>query len=254
MSGPSSLPKSLHDLALQRVIEHFSLVEVLSENDQPYMTLESQLPMHQGQCGVVRVFKDPADKPALFQVVSISITVPAMQLDSHMMFAFTPSDNALPHFTVDSVRAGDHLAFHLDLIPRLDLGANLAYMQQAYEPLTECFQQGQNIEGLTPAELSPTQLALMSPWMLASRATDEAFVRVEKTVSDYLEHWLGLMESGLSDEAVRGASSATLIERDKNNKFAIFNKTVDPVWARIEPLIGTEAATRQIELLRAVSE
>lgn len=254
MSGPSSLPKSLHDFALQRVVEHFSLKEVLSENDQPFMTLESQLPMHQGQCGVVRVFKDPSDQPAIFQVVSISITVPAMQLDSHMMFAFTPSNNALPHFTVDSVRAGDHLAFHLDLIPRLDLGANLAYMQQVYDPLTECFQQGQQIEGLTPAELSPTQLALMSPWMLASRATDAAFVQVEKVVSDYLEHWLGLMNSGLSEEAAGGVSAAGLIERDRNNKFAIFNKTIDPVWARIEPLIGAEAAARQIELLRAVSD
>ena len=75
-------------------------------------------------------------------MVTSTIVVPPIQLDSHMMFAFTPSDSAVPHFTLDSVRAGDHHAFHLDLIPRLDLGAHLAYMDACFTPLTPTFDWG----------------------------------------------------------------------------------------------------------------
>ena len=63
-------------------------------------------------------------------LVYVGMTVEAFGLDSHMCFAFTPGGAAqCPHFTVDSVLAGPHYAFHLDLIPRLDPGANLAYIR-----------------------------------------------------------------------------------------------------------------------------
>lgn len=244
-----SLPKTLHEKVLQAIVERFELLEDTGEDGGPFLPLTSHIPMHEGSVGYMRRFTGGP----LFQVVTSSIVVPALQLDSHMVFAFTPSDSAIPHFTVDSVCAGEHHAFHLDLIPRMDLGSQLNYMNEVFLPLTESWERGSAIEGLSRAHLSPRQLGIMSPWMLANRATESAFVDIGKVVDDYLEHWFGLVESGISSAALNGVSATELIERDRRNKFAIFNADVDPVWQRIAPLVGKEAADKQIETLRAVS-
>lgn len=244
-----SLPKALHEKVLKAIAERFDLVEDLAEDGGPFLPLNSHIPMHEGSVGYMRRF---TGNP-MFQVVTSSIVVPALQLDSHMVFAFTPSDSAVPHFTVDSVCAGEHHAFHLDLIPRMDLGSQLTYMNEVFLPLTESWERGSAIEGLSRAHLSPRQLGIMSPWMLANRATESAFVEIGSVVDDYLNHWFGLVENGISTEALNGLSASELIERDRRNKFAIFNADVDPVWQRIAPLVGNEAAEKQIETLRAVS-
>ena len=244
-----SLPKALHEKVLKAIVERFDLVEDLAEDGGPFLPLNSHIPMHEGSVGYMRRF---TGNP-MFQVVTSSIVVPALQLDSHMVFAFTPSDSAVPHFTVDSVCAGEHHAFHLDLIPRMDLGSQLSYMNEVFLPLTESWERGSAIEGLSRAHLSPRQLGIMSPWMLANRATESAFVEIGSVVDDYLNHWFGLVENGISTEALNELSASELIERDRRNKFAIFNADVDPVWQRIAPLVGNEAAEKQIETLRAVS-
>ena len=243
-----SLPKALHEKVLNAIVDRFNLIEDLADDGGPFLPLVSHIPMHDGSVGYMRRFTGSP----LFQVVTSSIVVPALQLDSHMVFAFTPSDSAIPHFTVDSVCAGEHHAFHLDLIPRLDLGSQLAYMNEVFLPLTESWERGSAIEGLSRAHLSPRQLGIMSPWMLANRATESAFVEIGQVVDDYLAHWFTLVDKGISSEALNGISANELIERDRRNKFAIFNADVDPVWQRIAPLVGQAAADKQIETLRAV--
>ena len=49
-------------------------------------------------------------------------------------------------------------------------------------------------------------------------------------------------------------NAAALIERDRRNKAIIFNREVDKVWDQITPLVGQDAAQRQIDLLRRTSE
>lgn len=245
----ASLPDALLQNTLNRVVETFGLAEVTGENGGPWLPLVCQAPMYEGSVGQVRVYRGGP----LFQVVTSDIVVPPIQLDSHMMFAFTPSDSAVPHFTLDSVRAGDHHAFHLDLIPRLDLGAHLAYMDACFTPLTPTFERGQAMPGLSPAQLSPRQYAIMSPWMLAKRATEEAFAAIDELVDAYLEHWLGLVAEGAPATALEGADAGALIERDRRNKAIIFNREVDKVWDQITPLVGEDAAQRQIDLLRRTS-
>ena len=247
-SAPS-LPDALLQSTLNRVVEACGLAEVAGENGGPWLPLVCQAPMYEGGIGQVRLYRGGP----LFQLVSSDIVVPPIQLDSHMMFAFTPSDSAVPHFTLDSVRAGDHHAFHLDLIPRLDLGAQLAYMDACFTPLTPTFERGQAMPGLSPAQLSPRQYAIMSPWMLAKRATAEAFAAIDELVDAYLEHWLGLVADGVPAAALEGVGAAALIERDRRNKAIIFNREVDKVWDQITPLVGEDAAQRQIDLLRRTS-
>lgn len=246
MSHPeASLPARLFSGTLERLVKTLGLEEQLDDNGGPYLPLVSQLPMVQGEVGNVRLFTgDP-----LFRVVTCSLTVEPIQLDSHMLFAFTPGSSVVPHFTLDSVKAGEHFAFHLDLIPRLDLGANLKYMDEVFGPLSDAHESGSAIEGLSKAHLSPRQYAIMSPWMLANRASEEAFTAIEDTVKAYQQHWFELLQRGVSEEALDGVSTADLQRRNLRNKRIIFDPDVDPVWARITSMIGEEAVSIQRALL-----
>ena len=244
----TSLPRALWEKTRSRIVEEFGLVEVAAEDGGPWLPLESHAPMYQGRVGATRLFRGEP----LFQVVTTNIVVPPIQLDSHMLFAFTPSASAVPHFTLDSVQAGDHFAFHLDLIPRVDLGARLAYMDHCFAPLTDTYERGDATEGLSKAQLSPRQHAIMSPWMLAKRATRDAFSRIDGLVDDYLAHWFRLVREGVPEESLDGIDRDDLIERDRRNKAIIFNRDVDRVWDQITPLVGSEAAERQIGLLCAI--
>jgi len=244
-SLPASLPAKLYGGTLQRLLDTLGLREVHGADGGPYLPLVSQLPMVQGEVGAVRLYEGGP----LFRVVTCSLCVEPIQLDSHMLFAFTPGTCAVPHFTLDSVKAGDHFAFHLDLIPRLDLGANLAYMDEVFGPLTEADQAASAIEGLGKAQLSPRQYAVMSPWMLANRASEEAFVKIEAAVTAYQQHWFGLLETGVSAAALDGATAAEIADRNLRNKRMIFDPDIDPVWERITAMIGPEAVAAQRALL-----
>ena len=246
----ASLSQALWQRTLDRVVNTLGLEEQLGANGEPYLPLDCKAPMFDGPVGQVRVFTGGP----LFQLVTSTIVVPPIALDSHMMFAFMPSDSPVPHFTLDSVRAGEHHAFHLDLIPRVDIGSRLDYMDECFTPLTDAHEKGEAIEGLSKAQLNPRQYAIMSPWMLAHRATPEAFSAIDESVNEYLDHWFSLVENGVSEAAVGDVTRDELVARDRRNKAIIFNEDVDKVWDQITPLIGREAVDTQIELLRRTSE
>ncbi|WP_420630143.1 hypothetical protein [Candidatus Leptofilum sp.] len=235
----SSLANTLSQNTLNAIVNRFNL----AEHGEPYKTLVS--PMSPAPVGQVRVFSGgPVHK-----MVYIGLTVPPIGLDSHMIFAFTAPDSPTPHFTLDSVLAGPHFAFHLDMIPRVDLGANLAYINELFQPLTEIFDSAKEIEGLTPAHLSPRQYAIMSPWMLAYRATEEAFAQIDEHVEQYLAHWFKVVEAKLSVSTFEGLDNHNFSQRDQRNRAAIFNPAVDPVWAQIDRLLGEEVSKELRELL-----
>lgn len=242
--APESLPGKLFSTTLDRLVERLGLKEQSGDNGTPFLTLESQLPMVEGEVGNVRVFTGGP----LFRVVTCSLAAAPMQLDSHMLFAFTPGISAVPHFTLDSVKAGDHFAFHLDLIPRVDIGCNLPYIDEVFGPLTELLENGNAIEGLSQAHLSPRQNAIMSPWMLAKRATEEAFSDIDDTVKAYQEHWFSLLDGGVSKTSVEGISAADLVERNLRNKRIIFDPEVDHVWPRITGMVGQDA----VDIMRSL--
>lgn len=235
-----TLANTLCQNTLNTIIDRFGL----TEQGQPHMNLLS--PMSPAPVGQVRLFSGGP----IHKMVYIGLTAPPIGLDSHMMFAFTAPDSPIPHFTLDSVKAGPHFAFHLDLIPRVDLGANLAYINETLQPLTEHFEAAKEIEGLTPAHLSPRQYAIMSPWMLANRATEEAFGNIKNAVNNYLTHWFGLVENGLSDGVMAELTDVDLAKRDRRNRNALFNPDVDPVWSQVTRMVGAEVSEQMRELLR----
>ncbi len=215
------------------VADRLALSEVHgSGDDGAYSTLTSE--MMPEPVGSVRVFHGAVS------LVYVGMTVPMIGLDSHMMFAFTDPGSAVPHYTVDSVQNADAYAFHLDMIPRVDLGSHLGYMDHCYGPLTdvraETFARG----GLTPADLAPRQWALMSEWMLANHCDEATFRSITPTVDAYREQWFGLLEAGIPAALVDDVSTELLERRDEANRAAIFNPDVDRVWANVERLVGPQ--------------
>jgi hypothetical protein len=232
-----SLPQQLSLETLEKIKTRFGLTEIGS----PYLSLTS--PMSPAPVGSLRLFTGEK----VHKMVYIGLVVPPIGLDSHMIFAFTRPEVCIPHFTLDSVMAGPHFAFHLDLIPRADLGANLKYMNAVFDTLTPLFEAAKKIEGLTPAQLGPKQYALMSPWMLAYRASESAFEQIQTPVNGYLEHWFNLVENGIPEDAV---PTGDFVLRDRLNRNAIFDPEVDKVWAQVERLVGAEMGAKMREILR----
>ncbi len=232
-----SLPQQLSLNTLEKIKTRFGLREIGS----PYLSLTS--PMSPAPVGSLRLFSGNE----IHKMVYIGLVVPPIGLDSHMIFAFTKPESCIPHFTLDSVMAGPYFAFHLDLIPRADLGANLKYMNAVFDSLTPIFEEAKKIEGLTPAQLGPKQYALMSPWMLAYRANESAFEQIQTPVNGYLEHWFHLVENGIPADAM---PSGDFAKRDQLNRNAIFDPEVDKVWAQVSRLVGEETSEKMRGILR----
>jgi len=242
-----SLPRNLSHNTLNAIVDRLNLREIQNNGKSYHKSNASvQLPFGTFEVEVdIRIFKGEGIADLVYAGI-----VAAPAVDSHMIFAFTPEDSAVPHFTLDSIGsfiAGQQiLAYHLDLVPRVDPGANLSYLRQAYNKLDNTYNKTQSLEGLTKAQISPLQHALMSPWMLTHRATQEAFEQLPAAIDAYLEQWFSLVETGINTSV----SADQLKTRDQANRAAIFNPEVDPVWGRITPLIGAEISAHLIDILK----
>ena len=229
-----SLPGALCLGTLDTIVERAGLTEVAGADGGAFLTLTS--PMTPDPVGSVRVFRGAS----VAKVVYVGLAVPQIGLDSHMVFAFTPADVPVPHFTLDSVQGQGSYAFHLDLIPRADLATHLAYVDWAHTPLTETFEEVGARPGLSKAAIGPRQCAMMSPWMLVNRADEDAFGGIGDAVKSYLEHWFSLLEAGVPETVTADVSDTDLAHRDARNRANIFDPEVDKVWAQVERLLGAE--------------
>jgi hypothetical protein len=235
---------------LDAIVGHLGLIEDAGEaGEAPRFALAGGF----GPIGVCRTFRQPdRDDSDSITVSYISMTVPPIGLDSHMLYAHTPPTSAVPHFTLDSVSHGEDFAFHLDLPPRVDPGANLAYLDVAYGSLTEIRSAALEIPGLSTAQISPRQWAIMSAWMLVQRADAAAFDAIFAPVAAYRDHWLSLVASGIPNDVLEGpgADAQERAARDLRNRAAVFSPSVDPVWSQVDRLLGPEMSGRLQGLLR----
>lgn len=255
-----TLASRISHQTLDQIVSELQLDEVTGENGGPLLPLVAEK-FGNLKAGSLRLW-DGGEH--LLKLVYTGITVEPIGIDSHMLFAFTPPASAVPTFTLDSVysrlppgqdpnfaEGGDMYAFHLDLVPRCDLGINLAYIKRAFEPLTEAQAAVLDSAGVYPAQLSPTQRAIMSPWMLAQRTTTAAYESaVFPAVDAYTTHWLSLVRDGMDDLSanLQGDWGAS---RDLANRELIFHRDIDPVWGKIDMLVGPETADFMIGLLRS---
>ncbi len=238
-----SLPGGLCQRTYERIIEREGLREIRASGDGDFLTLTST--MSPEPVGCMRIWT--GDRVA--KMVYVGLTVDAIGLDSHMVFAFGPAETGLPHFTLDSVAGQGTYAFHLDLIQRVDLSSHLAYIDHVYEPITATYESTIALDGLSKASIGPRQFSMMSPWMCAFRADEQAFRSVEESVLAYQDHWFSLLEKGLPAEVTDTFDDTDLPDRDAKNRANLFSVEVDPVWNNITRLIGDQSEALRQELL-----
>lgn len=235
--------------SIEYVVDRFNMKEVHGEDGGAY----HKVLFSRGgkEVGEQRIW---LGNEGVFKIVYVGLVANPPGVDSHMMFAYTPADSPVPHFTVDSVHLAHmgHYSFHGEIMPRVDLGMNLEYIDHVYTPLDEANKAVYNTEGVAKTEeLKIRQWALMSPWMLAGRAASlEAFQSLDEHVATYREHWANLVENGIPDECLKNVDMSKLAERDRINREAAFNRDVDPVYNQLVPLMGIEEGDRQIQVMR----
>lgn len=235
MSAPTTPAHRLCASTVDTVVARTGLQEAL---ELPLVSAMSPDPV-----GVLRTW---TGGKGVAKAVYCGLSVDAIGLDSHMVFAFTDGDSLVPHFTLDSVFGQGSFAFHLDLIPRVELASNLPYVDHVFTPLTPVFEELQTREGLSPAAIGPRQRAMMSPWMCVSRASEEAFAGMDGVVAAYLDHWSSLLDGGVPAEL---AAPVDLEARDARNRAALFSREVDPVWDTIARLIGEQSEEIRLQLV-----
>lgn len=236
-----SLSGALCQGTLDTIVERGAMTEVAAADGGPLLELVSEA---FGPVGEARVFRGERIAKAVY----VGLAVPAIGLDSHMVFAFSPAGTPVPHFTLDSVFGQGTYAFHLDLIPRADLGTHLPYLDWAHTPLDEVFAEVSERPGLTKTAIGPRQFAMMSPWMLVHRAEEEAFRGIGSAVGTYLDHWFSLVEGDVPADVLADVADTDLAARDARNRANIFSPEVDKVWAQVQQLLGAE----QMEAVRAL--
>ncbi|MBS4751432.1 hypothetical protein KG112_01260 [Nocardioides sp. zg-ZUI104] len=233
-----SLPGGLCNRTVDTLVDRLGAKEVTGPDGGPFQVLGSV--MGPDPVGSVRIWT--SEKVA--KIVYIGVVVPQIGLDSHMVFAFGHEDSPIPHFTLDSVAAGGHLAFHLDLIQRVDAGIHMVYNDWAHTPISAAFEELNTLEGLSKAQLEPRQLTVMSSWMVANRATPEAFEKLDGPVNAYLEHWLSLVDSEVPAAVLADIEDTNLAVRDAKNRALLFSADVDKVWAQMTRLLGEETSEK----------
>jgi len=254
-----TLARKISQQTLDRISGHLGLEEITGANG-PFCALISPA-FGDAEIGSMRLWRGER----LQKMVYIGMTVAAIGIDSHMIFAFTMPDSPVPNFTLDSVYARlppgadaeqpegeEQHAFHLDLIPKCDLGVNHAYLRRVYQPLSETRQRLRAADGIYPALLSTTQRAIMSPWMLARRATPEAYrEQVYPAVEEYLSHWLELVDQGLGDiaDSIFGETGSS---REAASRALIFNREIDPVWVKVDRMLGEATSEQLLAVLRSL--
>ena len=231
-----SLSRDMVFESLEILIAEIGLTEV-KIGGRDYLPLQSD--KISDFTGTVRLFKGQGQ---VQKVVYNTLVLPSRSMETHMIFCFGAADSGVPHFTIDSIDMGESMAFHLDMSPRVELGTHIEYMKRVYYPLTETFSKYTELEGLMPARLSPEQYALMSPWMLAKRATREAFTRIKnEAVPRYRDQYLKLVKEGIDPAFTAGTN---LAEHDKVYRAGLFSAEIDPVWPRVNHMAGERDGER----------
>jgi hypothetical protein len=181
------------------------------------------------------------------------LSIEAFAMDTHQVYGFTASDSPIPHLFIDTaISPNTEGTFHfgLDLVPRVDLGANLAYSLDVYAPLDEIRADALARPGVMPVpSIGPLQWSIRSPWMVPAIVLPADLLALSDVTDAYVDRWLELVNGAMDPEVAAEAASQHVAIRDTRNREAMFSPQTNPVWGLLDKLVGAETAGRMKDLL-----
>lgn len=235
---------------LDRLTSSLGLTEELNADGDAVLPLAAiGGPLDGQRIGEFRVFSR-ADGT---RVVYSALAIDDFGMDTHQVYAFTAADSLVPHLFVDTaISPNTEGTFHfgLDLVPRVDLGANLDYSEAVYVPLDEARSHALTQPGVMPVpSLGPLQWSIRSPWMTAAIVAPEDLKKLGSVVTTYVDHWLHLMDEGIPSSAQESLAPQDIEQRDQRNREAMFSPRTNPVWGLVDRLVGAESGQAMKDLL-----
>jgi hypothetical protein len=173
----------------------------------------------------------PVDLPG-----SPAASQPPRGFEAHSVTVFTAPESPVPHFMIDSVRGGPKVSFHVDLLPKRDLGVALAYLDRCFTPLTEIRSELDADARFVESNPPLRQRALQSPWMANYTVEPELLGTAMGFIERYFRHWVALLRS----DAVELTSAPEIAARDRQHRKLVFSRDVDPSWATLDRALGRE--------------
>ncbi len=219
-------PEAICTRAVSRLIEEIRCVEIA-----PDSPVWQDLNRDQTRVGELRVYRG---RGVVQKVVSAHFKLDAPSLESYMVTVFTRPESPVPHFVLDVVRFGPQASFHVDLLPKRDLGVSLSYVDRCFAPLSQVRADLER-DGRFSAGTAPLrQRAFMSPWMALYTHAPEQLEVARSYVDRYFAHWTSLLTSCDAELAL----DPTLSARDAQQRKLVFSRELDPVWATLDRSLG----------------
>lgn len=224
------------------LVARYALDEVSGADGGPWLSLGVQAPI-----GSARRFEGATIARMLHVGVDLH-EGPMAPMAAHMLVVQAPGDSPLPHLAIDLMQFPNGFGFFVDLLPRVDLSANVAYVDEVYAALDETFATIEGIEGLVQVPMPPRMLAFYSPWMLHKFEAPDLTVLTD-AIDAFVAQFHVLADKGL--QAAGLPSGEELAVRDQHHRDVLFDPTFDPVWQQVTPLLGADAVTMIRETLGA---
>lgn len=180
------------------------------------------------------------------RMLHVGVDLPDGSLAAHMLVVQTPAESPVPHLAIDLMKFPNGYGFFVDLLPRVDLSSNVAYVDDVYAPLDKTFEVLESTPGLVQVPMPPRMLAFYSPWMLHKFECPDLDL-LTTTIDAFVQQFVTLATDGLATTDLPDRDE--LAARDQRHRDVLFDPTFDPVWQQVTPLLGAEAVTTIRETL-----
>lgn len=198
--------------------------------------------------------------PEVDKAVALDLTVADGDEPSALswFYAFARTTALVPHLAVEwsehgstESDEGPRVGLLIDLLPRLDLAVNVAYVDEVYVPITEVLESGWEIDGVRAARIRRRRAICFSPWLFSVTAPLSEIDALQQVVDRCVDHWIAVTSGGVSAPVDPVANDPTkLVQHDRFHRNALFDEASDPRWDRIYRLLGPNDAAELRMTLR----